>query len=178
MTWAPLSAVGSSVLSLAPHDDETDSVPRVCVLARSTGPHPRLPLAVLVKKHFPAACRPRLDPRPPPRPTPPPLQQARELAAHLHALRALCRAIMEKTRTTSDPLEERLVEPLTKAQRLDPGVAGAPGEASSSNGGAGTTKGKEHGVRNRILGIEGREALVNSERRCVVCLENVSRGTW
>lgn len=74
--------------------------------------------------------------------------QARELAAHLHALRATCRTILERI-------------------RLDPEDGTPSSEAATGDA--------DRRRRNRLLGVQGRNAFIGAERRCTLCLDDVSR---
>lgn len=83
------------------------------------------------------------------------------MAAHLHALRALCRGLMEKSRTEPDPLEKP----------DQPDEPGSSGHSKRRRLDAETRR------QNRQLGVQGRAELIEAEERCVMCLEQVRERT-
>ena len=83
--------------------------------------------------------------------------KAREIQAHLSALRALCQGLLEKMRVGPDIMASA---PL-------PGSAGSMGW-------------KELRALNRIMALRGRDDIVAREDRCVRCMVKVreTAGGW
>lgn len=90
--------------------------------------------------------------------------QAREVQAHLSALRSLCRGLLERVRSGPDPLGEE-----GNRKRKTGGVA----PVVLGNGGGSW---KERRLENRLRSLHGRDEIIAREERCVMCMVNVSRG--
>lgn len=99
----------------------------------------RLSRSMLVKKHTPLTRTHHITPNRT-------HAQAREVQAHLSALRSLCRGLLERVRIGPDPLE---------------GAAGAGGDW------------RQIRAENRLRGLRGRDEVVAREQRCVMCMVNV-----
>eukprot|EP00903_Cladosiphon_okamuranus_P012867 g12018.t1 len=76
-------------------------------------------------------------------------RNAREIQAHLSALRSLCRGLLEKVRTGPDPLEGVRINPV-----------------------GGGSSWRKIRAENRLLALRGRDEFIARDERCVMCMVN------